>query len=68
MVTLTHTAAGDRAVTDQRTTKYRLAWRLRVSGPWRREAFDSREEAFDRFFYLLGRGAELHWRGLVSRR
>jgi hypothetical protein len=43
---------------------YRLFWRLRVSGPWRREEFDSRDEAFDRFFYLVGKGLETRWRSV----
>jgi hypothetical protein len=57
--TLPHAAPNPAA---DRQTDYRLFWRLRASGPWRREEFGSREEAFDRYFYLLGRGAELRWR------
>jgi hypothetical protein len=67
MVSLSPTALADRAAADRRSADYRLLWRLRASGPWRREDFDNRDEAFDRFFYLLGRGAELRWQGTVSR-
>lgn len=47
--------------------EYRLFWRRRASSPWRREEFALREEAFDRFFYLLGRGLQVRWRTLESR-
>ncbi|MBW3595960.1 MAG: hypothetical protein KY475_01645 [Planctomycetes bacterium] len=66
MVTRTQTQqtrsspAGDGAS----TADYRLFWRRRASTPWRREEFQSREEAFDRFFYLLGKGLEIRWRSL----
>jgi len=59
-----HSPPGDGAS----TADYRLFWRRRASSPWRREVFGSREEAFDRFFYLLGKGLEIRWRTLNSPR
>ncbi len=64
MFTLSSLAPGDAA----HQTKYRLLWRLRASGPWRREEFVSRDEAFNRFFYLMGRGIETQWRRVEKTR
>ncbi len=63
MVRLTQTAVKHRApdASTASDNAYRLFWRMRASSPWRREVFTSREEAFDRFFYLLGKGIEIRW-------
>jgi hypothetical protein len=40
---------------------YRVFWRLRSSGAWRREEFESRDKAFERYFHLMRKGLELRW-------
>jgi hypothetical protein len=40
---------------------YRVFWRLRSTSPWRREEFESRAAAHDRFFQLMRKGLELRW-------
>jgi hypothetical protein len=40
---------------------YRVFWRLRSSGAWRREEFQSRADAYDRYFNLMRKGLELRW-------
>jgi hypothetical protein len=43
---------------------YHVYWRLRSSGAWRREEFDSRDRAFERFFHLMGKGLQPRWGSL----
>jgi hypothetical protein len=62
MVALAQNAALQNTTAAEIDQQYRLFWRLRASGDWRREEFDSRDEAFDRFFYLVARGIETRWR------
>jgi hypothetical protein len=57
--TITQTAPAEAA---ENEGEYRLFWRLRACGAWRCEEFDSRDAAFDRFFFLVGKGIETRWR------
>jgi hypothetical protein len=43
-----------------RTPVYYVAWRSRISHPWRSEEFANRFQAHDRYFALLDRGAEAY--------
>ncbi len=68
MISFTSPALGGRAGDTTPPVLYRLCWRLRASGPWRREDFVSREEAFNRFFYLVGKGVQPHWEAKRAKR
>ena len=64
MVALSSPPGAARIARENRTEAeqaYRVFWRLRSSGPWRREEFQSRNEAFDRFFQLMRKGLEPRW-------
>jgi hypothetical protein len=65
MVALSSPPAAAHAVRENLTQAeqaYQVFWRLRSSGPWRREEFDSRNEAYNRFFHLMRQGLNPRWR------